>query len=374
MKVAGTMTLLNTEYQLVKYGHWLAVSMLIIALTACQSNPREIKTESVDSLEAAKLDRFIEERMKKLKVPGVSVVIIKDGSIAYKGAFGVKNTSTGEKITNRTIFEAASLSKPLFAYFVMLQVQKGLIELDEPLYQYHPNKHLLIDSRHKQITARMLLTHTSGLVNWRKNPDDELELLFTPGTQFQYSGEGYEYLRRVLQELLQVDDDGLQAIVNKEVVKSIGADFMMYTWDDEIPSRKAFGHRKRLPTDNHKHDMNFGASYSLNTSAEDYAKFLIALMRPSDSNRKLVEDILSIQNRMPSEEGEMHRSLGFPVKQTTKGLRYYHSGNNGDFRAYCHFYKERGYGIVMFGNSDNLFSSNLAQEIVEHLDDTWFYM
>lgn len=374
MKVAGTMTLLNTEYQLVKYGHWLAVSMLIIALTACQSNPREIKTESVDSLEAAKLDRFIEERMKKLKVPGVSVVIIKDGSIAYKGAFGVKNTSTGEKITNRTIFEAASLSKPLFAYFVMLQVQKGLIELDEPLYQYHPNKHLLIDSRHKQITARMLLTHTSGLVNWRKNPDDELELLFTPGTQFQYSGEGYEYLRRVLQELLQVNDDGLQEIVDKEVVESIGADFMKYTWDDEIVSRKAFGHREGVPTDNNKHDMNFGASYSLNTSAEDYAKFLIALMKPSASNRKLVEDFLSIQNRMPSEEGEMHRSLGFPVKQTTKGLRYYHSGNNGDFRAYCHFYKEKGYGIVMFGNSDNLFSSNLAQEIVEHLDDTWFYM
>ncbi|MHC9511980.1 serine hydrolase domain-containing protein [Kangiella sp. M94] len=374
MKVAGTMTLLNTEYRLLKYGHWLAVSMLMIALTGCQSNPPEMKKETAATVEAAKLDRFIEERMETLKVPGVSVVVIRDGNITYRGAFGVKNTSTREKITNRTIFEAASLSKPLFAYFVMLQVKKGLIELDEPLYQYHPNKHLLIDSRHKQITARMLLTHTSGLVNWRKNPGHELEVLFTPGTQFQYSGEGYEYLRRVLQELLQVDDDGLQELVDKEVVEPIEADFMKYTWDDEILSRKAFGHREGVPTDNHKHDMNFGASYSLNTSAEDYAKFLIAVMDPHTSNIKMVDEFLAIQNQMPSEEGEMHRSLGFPVKQTENGVRYYHSGNNGDFRAYCHFYKDKGYGIIMFGNSDNLFSSNLAQEIVEYLDDTWFYM
>jgi len=70
----------------------------------------------------------------------------------------------------------------------------------------------------------------------------------------------------------------------------------------------------------------------------------------------------------------VHRSLGFSVQQTENGIRYYHSGNNGDFRAYCHFYKDKGYGIIMFGNSDNLFSSNLAQEIVEYLDDTWFHM
>lgn len=353
---------------------WLAVGLLIIALTGCQSTHREIKTESANSVEIAKLDRFIEERMEALKVPGVSIVIVRDGKITYRGAFGVKNTLTGEKITNSTLFEAASLSKPFFAYFVMLQVQKGLIELDEPLYQYHPNKHLLIDSRHKQITARMLLTHTSGLVNWRKNAGDELEVLFTPGTQFQYSGEGYEYLRRVLQELLKVDDDGLQAIVEKEVVEAVGANFMKYTWNDEILSRKAFGHRNGSPTDNYKHDMNFGASYSLNTSAEDYAKFLIALMWPQAVNREVVDEFLAIQYQMPSEVGEMHRSLGFPVKKTEKGMRYYHSGNNGDFRAYCHFYKDKGYGIIMFGNSDNLFSSNLAREIVEYLDDTWFYM
>lgn len=361
-----------------RYRSWIALTMLMTILTGCQSyTPEytpEIKNESDGILEAAKLDRFIEERMEILNVPGVSVVIIGEGEIVYKGAFGVKNTSTGKKITEKTIFEAASLSKPLFAYFVMLQVEKGLIGLDEPLYQYHPNKHLLIDSRHKQITARMLLTHTSGLVNWRKNPGDELELLFTPGTQFSYSGEGYEYLRRVLQELLKVDDNGLQEKVEKEVVESIGASFMKYTWDDAIPSRKAFGHRNGLPTDNHKHDMNFGASYSLNTSVEDYAKFLITLMKPPAAKRELVEDFLSLQTQIPSEEGEMHRSLGFPVKQTKNGLRYYHSGNNGDFRAYAHFYKEKSSGVVIFGNSDNLFSSNLAKEIVEYLDDTWFYM
>ncbi|WP_187287322.1 serine hydrolase domain-containing protein [Kangiella koreensis] len=368
------MTLLNINKAVIVLSQWMALLCSIIILTACQTVPHSIEKVTGEPVEIKELENFVSHRMEELNVPGLSLAVINDGEIVYQGAFGVKNRSTGEKLTNQTVFEAASLSKPLFAYFVMLQVKKGLIGLDEPLYQYHPNKNLLVDKRHQLITARMLLTHTSGLPNWRKHSGAELELSFMPGTQFQYSGEGYEYLRRVLQELLATDDDGLQMLLEEEAVEAIGSDFMKYNWDERIPSRKAFGHRNDVPTDNHKHDHNFGASYSLNTTAEDYAKFLVALMRPVPAKKEMVETFLKIQDQMPNEEGEMHRSLGFPVKQTEHGIRYYHSGNNGDFRAYCHFYKKRGFGVVLYSNSDKLFSSNLAEEIVEYLGDTWFYM
>lgn len=352
----------------------MALISSIVAINGCQTSQSTVTKITGETIQIEELETFIRQRTKELKVTGLSLAIINDGKISYLGSFGVKNSSTDKKITQQTVFEAASLSKPLFAYFVMLQVEKGLINLDEPLYQYHPNKDLLVDERHQLITARMLLTHTSGLPNWREKAGAGLELSFTPGTQFQYSGEGYEYLRRVIQAKLGVDDDGLQDVIDREIVNTINAGFMKYTWDQEILERKAYGHRNGEPTDNHKHDHNFGASYSLNTTAEDYAKFLASLMQPAQSKVEMVDEYLAIQYEMPQEKGESHRSIGFPVKKTEHGLRYYHSGNNGDFRAYCHFYRNSGYGVVLFSNSDNLFSSNLAQEIIEFLGDRWFYI
>lgn len=340
---------------------------LICLTSACQTTSHT--NDSFSELEA-----HITKEMKARNVPGVSLAIIRDGKIVYRKAFGVQNVETGKKLTTKTVFEAASLSKPVFAYFVMQQVQQSVLDLDRPVYEYLPNEHLVDDPRHKLITARMLLTHTSGLPNWRSDTGGKLKLLFTPGTEFQYSGEGYEYLRQIIQHLLAVDDDGLQARMQKEVVATIGAEFMQYTWDNTLPARKTFGHRNGKTTDNTEHDKNFGAAYSLHTTPTDYAKFLLALMRPSPENKALVETFLALQTKMPHEAGEMHRSLGFPVKRSEKGLRYYHSGNSGDFRSYCHFYPATGDGIVIFGNSDNLFSSNLAEYIVEYLGDQWFYM
>lgn len=121
-------------------------------------------------------------------------------------------------------------------------------------------------------------------------------------------------------------------------------------------------------------DDTFGAGYSLHTTSTDYAKFLIYLMNPDANHKVKIEKMLQPQKDMPNEKGELHRSILFPIKKTANYFRYFHSGNNGDFRAYCHFYKEEGFSVVMLSNSDNFFSSNCAQNIVEFLDDIWFYV
>ena len=176
-----------------------------------------------------------------------------------------------------------------------------------------------------------------------------------------------------------MDEVGLDDLFQEAVVQPLELEMMRFTWQDVFASKKAYGHRDGIPTQNgpkalRKGENTFGAAYSLHTTASDYAKFLIHLMDRDKYNDEFVQQWLSLQMDMPNEEGEMHRSLIFPVKQVGETIRYYHSGNNGDFRAYCHFYRSKGYGLVMFSNSDVFFSSGCAQRIIEFLNDKWFYM
>lgn len=349
------------------------------SLVSCQDQSNGISTIKGHEVSPTDLDNFIQNQIDSLKVAGLSVAIIRDNKIVYNNAFGFKSLTTKEKCTPETLFEACSLSKPVFAYFVMLQVKKGIIDLDKPLYEYLPNDDLADDGRYKTITARMALCHASGLPNWRENTNGQLKILFQPGAEFGYSGEGYQYLKDVLSHLLKVDDRGLDKLIQNDVVAPLGIDFMKFTWEDTYSSKKAFGHRNGVPTDNgpvllNDRDDTFGAGYSLHTTSSDYAKFLIGMMEPHLQQRKFVDEALVSQNGMPNEAGELHRSMAFPIKKVGERLRYYHSGNNGDFRAYCHFYKEKGYGIVMLSNSDNFLSSRCAQRIIEYLEDVWFYV
>jgi CubicO group peptidase (beta-lactamase class C family) len=347
------------------------VSTLLLVLLVLLSGCAGMQPRAADapaSSEFAGLQPLIEQEMRQARVPGLSLSIIRNGELVYRGSFGVKRAGSPEPITRSTLFEAASLSKPLFAYFAVLQSERGLLELDRPLHQYMPHPGLRLDSRHRQLTARHVLAHVSGLPNWRSDTGGTLRFLFEPGTRFGYSGEAYEYLKEVLKHVLRTDDAGLQALIDAEVSARMGARFMKYTWDPSIPSLKAHGHRDGRPTDNVQHDGGFGASYTLHTTSTDYARFLMLMMRPDADRRDAVERLLELQHALPQEPGQLPRSLGFPVKRTAGGLRYFHSGNNGDFRAYCHFDRDRGDGIVLFANSDRLFSSGLAERILAWLE------
>src|SRR5205823_3170598 len=139
----------------------------------------------------------IEELRLHGEVPGLSIAVIRDGKIVWKHGFGQKNahpSATGTRdgktdgpVRDDTLFPAASLSKPVFAYLTLRLVDRGVLDLDKPLYEYLPNQRIEQDERYKQITARMILSHTSGLPNWGGTP---LRLLFAPGERWSYSSEG----------------------------------------------------------------------------------------------------------------------------------------------------------------------------------------
>lgn len=138
-----------------------------IRLSSQTADARTVRTLSGKDLTVAEVDEFLNRQMNSLGLPGVSIAIITDAHVVYYRAVGVTNVETREKVTEDTLFDAGSMSKTPFTLLVMKTVEQGTLSLDQPLYTYLPNPDIAYDDRYKLITARMVLSHTSGFPNWR---------------------------------------------------------------------------------------------------------------------------------------------------------------------------------------------------------------
>src|SRR5687768_1423596 len=173
---------------------------------------------SINAAPRSTVDPLISRLMRDGEVPGLSIVVIQRGQIAWQHAYGVND---------RTVFEAASLGKPVFAHAVMKLVDRGVLSLDVPLHQYMPEP--VSDERMKTITARMVLTHRTGFQN-EVMPGQTLTLQFTPGERFGYSGAGFLYLERVVEHLTGKE---LPLLMQQLVFKPLGMRDSGYVWIPE---------------------------------------------------------------------------------------------------------------------------------------------
>ena len=162
------------------------------------------------------------------KIPGISLAVIKDSKVVFSRGFGLRNAQTREAVTEETVFEAASMTKPVFAYTVLRLVDRGVLTLDTPLFTYLPYEDIAYDERYKLITARMVLTHRTGFPNWRTG---RLELKFVPGTEVSYSGEGFVYLGKVVEKLT---GKKLVDLCREEVFKPLGIEHASLIYNDDV--------------------------------------------------------------------------------------------------------------------------------------------
>jgi CubicO group peptidase (beta-lactamase class C family) len=304
------------------------------------------------------MDQFLHVTMDSLKIPGASIAIINDGKIVYERALGLANIDSARRVDAQTIFEAASMSKPVFAYFVLKMMQDGVLtlSLDQPVYEYFPYPDITYDERYKLITARMLLTHTSGFPNWREN--NRLVIKFTPGTQYSYSGEGYEYLVNAVAHVTHTNSPSLDSLLQASVVSPLGLQHFSYLRNPYLTPHKAYGYYAAPNPANGKFKPVrefFGASYGLHTDVHDYAEFLIAIMKEEGLRRPSLDSLLRPRVRI-TEDGQptnMYYAYGFVVDSTEFGLRYQHTGNNGNFTGGFMFFRKPQTGFVLFTNGDH---------------------
>ncbi|WP_025663904.1 serine hydrolase domain-containing protein [Aquimarina megaterium] len=359
----------------------IAYILLFITMSGIsfgQTNSEFIRVPDGRNINVFKLNQHLEKAMDSIGVPGLSIAIVNNNKIVYHNTFGVVNNKTQEPVTKQTIFEAASLSKPLFAYFIMKMAEMGKIDIDKPIYPYlkaiFPAGVIAKESfeAYKTLTPRIIMSHGTGIPNWVKGP---IKIAFKPGTDFSYSGEAYQHLGAALGTKLDIGwGSALDSLFLKEAARPIGMDRSFYTWNDILENHAAKGHMKgKVNLEMHR-DKKVGPGYSLQSDARDYALFLIEMMNPRNIKKQTRDEMLKEHNHFKSdnkllkETGQTGWGLGFAQKPTPYGMMHLHTGNNQDFQAYTMFIPNQEYGFVMFGNSDNLFPllETIEQLLGEH--------
>jgi len=170
---------------------------------------------------------FVSSELLWAGVPGASVARL-GGSGINADAFGLRDVASRLSTTTTTIFEAGSLSKPLFAYAVMGLVDQGRLDLHKSLDAYLPEPYPIADPRGSTITAHQVLTHTSGLPNWRSGDKGPLALSFAPGTAYQYSGEDFYFLQTVTEQITGLST----AQFMRQSMDKLGMQHSSYVWRD----------------------------------------------------------------------------------------------------------------------------------------------
>lgn len=321
--------------------------------------------------------------MNDLHVPGVSIALIKNGEIAFAKSFGVKDSRSSTPVTGETMFEACSMSKPVFAYIVLKLVEQKKLDIDKPLHNYLDESFYSYDSLGKLVTARMILSHTSGLPNWRKGEEERngpLPIYFKPGERFSYSGEGYYYLQRVVEK---ITGESLEDYANEKLFQPVGLKHTSCIWTEGFDSLISCGHDTSgnfLAKSKYTHS---NSAYTLYTTAEDYSRLLVEILKTDRSSsyslsKTTLEEILKPQIdvlvRDPIERPGralglfVYWGLGWAIDSTASGKIYYHSGaNRTGFRCYSQFRIDEGSGIVIMTNGLN--GSELWRRLIKEIGD-----
>ncbi|HSE18744.1 MAG TPA: serine hydrolase domain-containing protein [Pyrinomonadaceae bacterium] len=311
------------------------------------------------------------------RVPGVAVAGIKEGG-PYLLFAGVERAG-GPAITANTFFPAASLSKPVFAWAVQNLAKQGKIDLNRPLQDYVD---LGLDGPARKITALHVLTHSTGLTNWRFQPNALLASAFEPGTRWQYSGEGFVLLQRVVEKIVARP---IAEHMRTAVLEPLGMTQSTFAWVPDIQSVAAVGHdRQGAPLERslayyerrnyetlQKSGLNpasatyeqITAAYqqnkqtflpvalspnvagSLQTTIGDYAVFLAHVFKAltrSDDFKARVE-----VNR------DIAWAAGWGVDRSAKTPSLFHWGDGPGFKNFCCVLPAKKSALVFFTNGDS---------------------
>ncbi|MBM3237135.1 serine hydrolase [Candidatus Poribacteria bacterium] len=362
----------------------LTFIVLHCALAGIKNTGESLKTLSGAPVSISALEASVSQIMEKAGVTGLSCAIINDSEIVYQKAFGLKNKNSGARNDEETIFSAASFSKTVFAYLVMLLVEEKIIDLDKPLYEYlnqplheYPAyEGLKEDGRYKQMTARMVLSHSTGFPNWRfLTRDGKLNIMFPPGERFNYSGAGIVLLQMVIEE---ITGRCLEELSQEKIFASLGMTRSSYIWQKEYENNFALPHDEFERPQRLSRWQKADAAGSMLTTAGDYARFLVGILNAKGKRKASIEEMLKPQISITSERMfgpgawedtdenralQLSWGLGWGRFNGEHGRAFFHTGHGFGWQNYTVTYADRGIGIVLLSNSDNF--ESVAKEIVE---------
>ncbi len=328
--------------------------LLVVLVTGVQQTySQTIKPAPVDLT----FEKKVPEWLKETNVPAAGIGIIEDGKLKYAKVFGVLRTGGPNGPTSpappNTIFQVASLTKPVVEILTLKLVSEGKWKLDEPLANYWIDPDVQNDPRHKKLTTRHVITHQSGFPNWRSMSESKkLEFIADPGTKVNYSGEGLEYLRRALEKKF---DEPLELLAKKHLFQPYGMNDTRFFWDASMDeSRFAVAHNKEgKPYDIHKNTTANAADLLL-TTVEDYGRFAVNVLAAKGLSRTVFDDMVRPQVPYPSGKN-LFFGLGWMLMPELSNGEYalIHTGSDPGVSTVVVLFPKSRRGLIVFTNGDN---------------------
>ena len=319
-------------------------------------------------------DTSIVRLMKAAEVTGAAIAVFDRGELVLLKGYGFRNVERQLPMTVNTVFSAASLSKPAFAYLVMQLVAEGRLDLDrpvreylgQPLSQYPAYTDLAGDPRADRITARMLLNHSGGFANWRAFEDDrKLRIHFEPGSRYAYSGEGIDLLQLVVETITK---QPLETLMQERVFRPLGMTRTSMVWQPAFESDCANGYDEYGRSLGPPKRTRAEAAGSMLTTVTDFAHFVREAMTSVGLPKSARDQMLSPQIRIwsrhqfPTLEDSTTRAndairlsygLGWGLYSTPYGQAAFKEGHDDGWRHYTVFFDQLKCGIVIMTNSGN---------------------
>ena len=322
-------------------GHRLigsAVLLASLASGACAARAQGPTRPAVDAL-AARIPALLDSS----GVPGLSIAVIDSGRVVWSGAFGVRNTATRQPVGAETVFEAASLTKPVFAYALLKLVDRGEFDLDRPLAEYIDMSRFTADPRAARITGRNVLSHTTGITGFAD--DRRMTMSSEPGSSFRYFGDAWDPLQRAVEA---ATGDSIHVLVDREVFQPLGMTHSSLVFTDTTGDFATPHAENGTPLRKRTWSEGLIAA-TMHTTATDYARFMIAAMagtglRP-ETARAWLEPQVSVDDGVSW-------GLGVGLQDDARGHAFWQWGHWIGTKAWMMAFPETRSGVVYLANSD----------------------
>ena len=276
------------------------------------------------------------------------------------------------------VFQAASLSKVVFAYIVMKMAERGEIDLDTPLYTYTDIRRFTDTVQAKRLTARMVLTHRSGLPDWSFSPssdqwpDSEIRFIHQPDSCYGYSGEAFAFLQRAVES---IKGKGIQEIAEEEVFIPLDMPNTAYSWLPRFDTLAVDGYNAAGENRGRRESLRANVPFTLRTNAREYSRFLQSLLDGTglqpQTHRMMLTPCADFAQRYqlhPREcDSTVYWCLGLGIEQHPRhGKLLWHWGDNGNFKALFVVNPQSQESLVYFTNS------NHGHDIIDRITALFF--
>ena len=288
---------------------------------------------------------------------GIAVGVVRGRKLVWTGYYGEQ--SPGVKVSKDTLFNVASLAKPVAAEAVLRLVSEGHFGLNDQISRHWVDPDLVGDRRHEQLTPAIALSHRTGFPNWRyQDSGKKLRFNADPGTKATYSGEGYNYVARFAEKKLGLSFDEL---VQTRVFDPVGMRSASLTRREWMNGRinLPIGDRGRRGKPDLHEPGDWSAADDLFVTLADYVAFVISVskdegLRPevAAARRTILTPTTDCGSATPTPcPSPAGHGLGWEILTFSGRQIFWHTGGDWSESTFVYFYPDTGDGLVAFMNA-----------------------